>query len=53
MAPPRVIEVPAGTFSRWRSSAGRDVPRVSETRVVADGVLAVAAESRVPLITVG
>ena len=53
MAPPRVIEVPAGTFFRWRSAARRDVPRVSATRVVADGVLAIAAESRVPLITVG
>jgi hypothetical protein len=49
MAPPRVIELPAGTFHRWR----HHVPRVHADRAVADGLLAVAGAGPVPLIAVG
>jgi hypothetical protein len=53
IAPPHVVEVPAGTFHRWRRGTGRTVPRVSGTREVADDVLAVATVGRVPLIALG
>lgn len=49
MAPPRVIELPAGTFHRWRLH----VPRMHANRAVADGLLALAAAGPVPLIAVG
>jgi hypothetical protein len=46
IAPPRVIELPAGTFQRY----GGRVPAWSEDRVLADELLAVAASSPVPLL---
>jgi hypothetical protein len=47
MAPPRVIELPAGTFHRWRRVFGQpfQAPRVSGDRVAADGLLAVASRN--------
>jgi hypothetical protein len=56
IAPPRVVELPAGTFHRWRrrrAVLGKpvDVPRIAADRTVANGLLAVAGP--MPLITVG
>jgi len=59
MVAPRVLELPAGSFYRWMRSRGKlgdqhKVPRVTNDRRVADGLLAVVAErSREPLIAVG
>ena len=59
MLPPRVLEVPAGTFYRWTRERGtrgdrQKVPRVTNDRAIAESVLAaVSAHSREPLITVG
>ena len=47
LAPPRVIELPAGTFH------GRSIPRVTTDRAVADGLIAIAGTGRVPLLSVG
>jgi hypothetical protein len=57
VAPSRVIELPAGTFHRWRrhrAGLGRpaDVPRLATDHAIADGVLAVAMTGPVPLIAV-
>jgi hypothetical protein len=55
--PPRVLELPAGTFHGFmRDTPGepRRVPRVSGDRDVADGLLAaLAARGREPLLAVG
>jgi hypothetical protein len=59
MPAPRVLELPAGTFYRWlrdRATLGgqHKVPRVTNDRTVADGVLAIATEQhREPLISIG
>ncbi|MGH7407602.1 MAG: GH3 auxin-responsive promoter family protein, partial [Candidatus Methylomirabilales bacterium] len=50
MTRPRVIQVPPGTFYRWMREAGKlgdqhKVPRVTNSRTIADAVLAVAAPS--------
>jgi hypothetical protein len=54
MQAPRVLALPAGTFHRWMQAAGKlgdqhKVPRVTNSRVVADAILAGAAE-RPPLV---
>ena len=44
MLAPRVLEVPAGTFHAWVRERGKPgVPRVTNDREVADGLLAVVA----------
>jgi hypothetical protein len=59
MTAPRILEMPAGTFYRWMRERGKlgdqhKVPRVTNDRAVADGLLAVAAaEAREPLIALG
>jgi len=59
MAAPRVLELPPGTFYRWRRERGKlgdqhKVPRVTNDRAVADALLAVAAaRRREPLTAVG
>jgi hypothetical protein len=50
MVEPRLVELPAGTFHRWMRANGRlgdqhKVPRVTNDRTVADGLLDVAARS--------
>ncbi|MBI4391170.1 MAG: GH3 auxin-responsive promoter family protein [candidate division NC10 bacterium] len=57
MTGPRVIAVPAGTFYRWMREAGKlgdqhKVPRVTNSRSIADAVLA-AASTRDTLTSVG
>ena len=57
LLPPRVLEMPAGTFYRWARTtsrgAGSPVPRVTADRTVADSVLAiVAARSARPVIAI-
>ena len=57
-AAPRILELPAGTFYRWMRERGKlsdqhRVPRVTNDRVVADGLLGVvAAQGREPLVAV-
>jgi hypothetical protein len=59
MIAPRVLELPAGSFYRWMRERGRlgdqhKVPRVTNDRAVADGLLTVAnAQQREPLIAIG
>jgi hypothetical protein len=59
MLPPRVLELPAGTAHAWMRERGRPgdqrtVPRVTNDRAVADGLLAVvAARGREPLLALG
>jgi hypothetical protein len=59
MLPPRVLEMPAGTFYRWmreRGTPGNEhtAPRVTHDRTVAEALLrVVAARTREPLIAVG
>ena len=59
MVAPRVLEVPAGTFYRWMKDGDKlgdqhKVPRVTNDRAVADGLLAaIAAQGREPLIALG
>jgi hypothetical protein len=54
--PPRILEVPAGTFSRWmraHGARGGTVPRVAADRIIADSLLAVAiAHGSGPLIAI-
>src|SRR2546423_7694957 len=49
IAPPRVIELPAGTFYRLR----RAVPPIGRDRDLAEALLAVAGLGRVPPMVVG
>ena len=49
MMPPRLIELPAGTFYRWKRWAGRPLgdaamPRVANDRTVADALIELAAQ---------
>ena len=49
MLPPRVIELPAGTFYGWMGARGKlggqnKVPRVTNDRVTADGLLATVGQ---------
>ncbi|MCI0372290.1 MAG: GH3 auxin-responsive promoter family protein [candidate division NC10 bacterium] len=59
MTGPRLVEVPPGTFYRWMREAGKlgdqnKLPRVTNTRSVAVGVLTCAAAStREPLAAAG
>ena len=55
MIAPRVLELPAGTFYRWRREYGQHkVPRVTSDRAVADGVLGIlTGKHREPLISIG
>jgi hypothetical protein len=59
MTAPRILELPAGTFYRWMRDRGKlgdqhKVPRVTNDRTVADGLLGVvAAQGRGPLVAVG
>jgi hypothetical protein len=56
MMAPRVVELPAGTFYRWMRGRGKlggqsKVPRVTNDRAVADGLLqAAAVPPREPLV---
>ena len=59
MRAPRVMELPPGTFYRWLRERGRlgdqhKVPRVTNDRTVADGLLSVVtARRQEPLLVVG
>lgn len=59
MVAPRVLELPAGTFYRWMRARGKlgdqhKVPRVTNDRTVADGLLAVVSGRGAPsLIALG
>jgi hypothetical protein len=51
MVPPRVTALPPGTFYRWMRESGKlgdqhKVPRVTNDRVIAEGLLAICAIAR-------
>jgi hypothetical protein len=55
LLPPRIVELPVGTFQRWLQTRGdsRSVPHVASHRIIADGLLIVAAARGLrPLITI-
>ena len=55
MRAPRLVALPPGTFHRWMRAAGKlgdqhKVPRVSNSRAIADALLASAGDSSAPLL---